>query len=316
MKIGRNEPCPCGSGKKYKKCCLNNQIVVQEVKTQTTSKMRTVEDVEQMETETIIKLLQEFGLPVSKDFFISEIEDFSSVKEILQLWNEDHYLDISNSIIGFILPAIKELAKRLAPDYLLLEHLEDWINEGYIFAEANDNTHASFVWWKVWKYLPEWIGDRTITSIGELDKITSSSMSNSFSNWVKDFELQLAGARISDGLFIHIRLIYSEEFLELFPDSDETIIANMTLAKGESLIDLGKINEADDVFREYVNNHPNNSWTYIHWGDLYNPELRSKAVDKDRAITLYRDAIRLATNAMDRDVAAKRLYVLESAVPS
>ena len=21
-KIGRNEPCPCGSGKKYKRCCL------------------------------------------------------------------------------------------------------------------------------------------------------------------------------------------------------------------------------------------------------------------------------------------------------
>ena len=24
-KIGRNEPCPCGSGKKYKKCCLLEQ---------------------------------------------------------------------------------------------------------------------------------------------------------------------------------------------------------------------------------------------------------------------------------------------------
>jgi uncharacterized protein YecA (UPF0149 family) len=22
-KIGRNNPCPCGSGRKYKKCCLN-----------------------------------------------------------------------------------------------------------------------------------------------------------------------------------------------------------------------------------------------------------------------------------------------------
>jgi len=22
-KVGRNEPCPCGSGKKYKKCCIN-----------------------------------------------------------------------------------------------------------------------------------------------------------------------------------------------------------------------------------------------------------------------------------------------------
>ena len=24
-KVGRNEPCPCGSGKKFKKCCLNPQ---------------------------------------------------------------------------------------------------------------------------------------------------------------------------------------------------------------------------------------------------------------------------------------------------
>jgi hypothetical protein len=25
VKIGRNDPCPCGSGKKYKKCCLNKK---------------------------------------------------------------------------------------------------------------------------------------------------------------------------------------------------------------------------------------------------------------------------------------------------
>jgi len=24
-KIGRNEPCPCGSGKKYKRCCGANK---------------------------------------------------------------------------------------------------------------------------------------------------------------------------------------------------------------------------------------------------------------------------------------------------
>ena len=27
MKVGRNQPCPCGSGKKYKKCCLNKENV-------------------------------------------------------------------------------------------------------------------------------------------------------------------------------------------------------------------------------------------------------------------------------------------------
>jgi len=26
VKIGRNEPCPCGSGKKYKKCCINLKL--------------------------------------------------------------------------------------------------------------------------------------------------------------------------------------------------------------------------------------------------------------------------------------------------
>jgi len=26
VKIGRNEPCPCGSGKKYKKCCLDKEV--------------------------------------------------------------------------------------------------------------------------------------------------------------------------------------------------------------------------------------------------------------------------------------------------
>jgi len=25
-KIGRNEPCLCGSGKKYKKCCINKEL--------------------------------------------------------------------------------------------------------------------------------------------------------------------------------------------------------------------------------------------------------------------------------------------------
>ncbi|MCS7310446.1 MAG: SEC-C metal-binding domain-containing protein [Armatimonadetes bacterium] len=26
QKVGRNDPCPCGSGKKYKKCCMNKQV--------------------------------------------------------------------------------------------------------------------------------------------------------------------------------------------------------------------------------------------------------------------------------------------------
>jgi uncharacterized protein YecA (UPF0149 family) len=30
-KIGRNEPCPCGSGKKYKKCCLRKHEKIKDL---------------------------------------------------------------------------------------------------------------------------------------------------------------------------------------------------------------------------------------------------------------------------------------------
>jgi uncharacterized protein YecA (UPF0149 family) len=26
QKAGRNDPCPCGSGEKYKKCCLDKKL--------------------------------------------------------------------------------------------------------------------------------------------------------------------------------------------------------------------------------------------------------------------------------------------------
>ena len=29
-KVGRNEPCPCGSGKKYKNCCMSKDLAEQE----------------------------------------------------------------------------------------------------------------------------------------------------------------------------------------------------------------------------------------------------------------------------------------------
>lgn len=31
MKIGRNDPCYCGSGIKYKKCCLENEKIIDSI---------------------------------------------------------------------------------------------------------------------------------------------------------------------------------------------------------------------------------------------------------------------------------------------
>ena len=49
-KVGRNDPCPCGSGKKHKKCCLVNTAPVSNLMWQ---KMRRTEG-------TLIPLLEEY----------------------------------------------------------------------------------------------------------------------------------------------------------------------------------------------------------------------------------------------------------------
>lgn len=53
-KIGRNEPCPCGSGKKYKKCCIGKKKV-QNAATKTVSKADKARPAHAHEVEEIIK---------------------------------------------------------------------------------------------------------------------------------------------------------------------------------------------------------------------------------------------------------------------
>jgi hypothetical protein len=44
MKPGRNDPCPCGSGKKYKYCCLSESATVADLGEQTWPRVRAAID--------------------------------------------------------------------------------------------------------------------------------------------------------------------------------------------------------------------------------------------------------------------------------
>ena len=61
--IGRNDPCPCGSGKKYKKCCINS---TRRVLSGQTANMRTLK----MEDDIIqIGEVIDYGIPILDDTF-------------------------------------------------------------------------------------------------------------------------------------------------------------------------------------------------------------------------------------------------------
>ena len=62
--VGRNDPCPCGSGKKYKKCCEKNQAV----------------SVEEVRAEELDRILQSFY-----DEY-PERKDFSALLSVMDEW--------------------------------------------------------------------------------------------------------------------------------------------------------------------------------------------------------------------------------------
>ncbi len=100
MDIGRNDPCPCGSGKKYKKCCMDKA---------TESETSRTEDMERTEN-FLRKELQEFMM---REEFRDDISN-----AWMLFWNED---DIS-SIEDTDAYRYTMFAEWFIHDYKLREH--------------------------------------------------------------------------------------------------------------------------------------------------------------------------------------------------
>jgi len=88
-KIGRNEPCPCGSGKKYKQCCLGKHEAARQVKDPEQAENLRAKERDQ---EQLIKRIEKaFGLLSSRQY--AEAIGFAS-KLIKRYPNEDRLHDI------------------------------------------------------------------------------------------------------------------------------------------------------------------------------------------------------------------------------
>ncbi|HZH58891.1 MAG TPA: SEC-C domain-containing protein [Metabacillus sp.] len=123
MDISRNDPCPCGSGKKYKKCCMNDTVV----------SLHSIRDRELTELQgellTYALTQHEELLANSYDDFIQEIDLDEDEEELvlflLTTWSLFSILDDTDQTIveQFINKKKKENKLRAST----LEQLEKWI---------------------------------------------------------------------------------------------------------------------------------------------------------------------------------------------
>src|SRR5699024_12610867 len=98
MKIGRNDPCYCGSGKKYKKCCLEKDEMIKSLeKFSLEEEMFNhlfYEVVDAYSIEEIINQLKKLGIPFKKEVFLKDLEIFSSAQDLSENCFGQFNLDI------------------------------------------------------------------------------------------------------------------------------------------------------------------------------------------------------------------------------
>jgi len=323
-KIGRNDPCPCGSGKKYKKCCLNklkkndfiNQLQLSsEENFENTPKYRvmravhwSLEEVRAFSTEQIIQKLQDFGVDFREEQFLEDVKKFYSASDLADYWGEIYPVTAEGLDEDFIWMAAIVLWERLAPQVVNSEQIDDMMQRGYDLLEEEKVVEACTLWLKVWEFLKGRFSP-DMKSIEDAEQVFSGT--EFLLNWCQDLEMMLEKAGKEDISFFEKRIEYCREFCTYFSESDSLIIHNMRRDEAESYFAIGMLERGEMAFQALIEEFPNSAWGYIGWGDMYYLSRMNDKIplDYEKAKRLYQMA--LTKNIDDKGAVLERLRELE-----
>ncbi|MCU0574481.1 MAG: SEC-C domain-containing protein [Syntrophobacteraceae bacterium] len=287
MKIGRNAPCPCGSGKKYKKCCMDKP------KTQPVQLLAerrwhwSLEEIDAFSTDEIVSKLRYFGVPFETAQFLEDVQRFHSGEELADHWKQVHAITARGFDRDFIWMAAIVLWERLAPGVMSSERLDRLMQQGYRLLEDNEGDRrgnrfeACRIWLEVWEHLKTRFQPEMRS--GKAAERGFRGLQSLF-NWCQDLERELYNAGLEDPVFFEKAIAYCREFCSYFPDSDELLLHNMKRTEAEAHFALGREGEGDRLFQALIDQFPNNAWGYIGWGDMYAwPIKAGGARDLERA---------------------------------
>ncbi len=307
-KIGRNAPCPCGSRKKYKKCCMGKEYAQPPRKRMS---HWSFEEIDSFSTDEIVSKLKAFGVPFETPRFREDVKKFYSGEELADHWWKEHSITATGFDRDFLWMAAAILWNRLAPEVPSSERLDDMMQQGYHLLEEEGTRknvmEACNLWLEVWELLkPRFNAD--MKSIQDAERVFQGLQS--LHNWCQDVEIELHNAGLEDPSFFEKRIQYCREFCEFFPNSDELLIHNMKRAEAEAHFALGREAEGDRLFEALIEQFPDNEWGYIGWGDAYAWPILDRQRDTERAAKTYR--MGLNSNVKDKEDLQDRLRELEN----
>ncbi|MEA1944683.1 MAG: hypothetical protein U9N07_05050 [Euryarchaeota archaeon] len=242
-----------------------------------------------MSTEEIIDKLESMNVEFDETSFKEQTQNYISATRLADDCYYTQDFDAEGPDEDFIWLAIIELWKRLIPERINIEMINDSMQDGYKFIGNGNYTEGMKEWEAAWNMIRTIIPPH-IKSVWEADQFMPEPLTQSIHNWCQDFEMELYNAGIDDRSYFMKRIKYCHEFCDIFPDTDELILHNMHRAEAESYLALGDAETAENLFKERIEEFPDNVWGYVDWGDMYCFGRYSEKIppDYDRAEKIYR----------------------------
>ena len=342
-KTGRNDPCPCGSGKKYKKCCLSfpqgqpeagglpqasgasggnrglamspyvisklgdDPLLAKATSRVTRRKLRakwTPRKVANLSNVEIGKRLTQLGIDPSPEKFLPLTKGRTSAWGISDLWLRQLGPELNRDDDDFLGLAACELWKRYCAERPSVEMLDDWMQDGYQLDMKGCAGEACDIWLRVWNTLLL----RFTPQMRTLDDATPVFQGTQcLSNWVQDFSMALHNASLRDPRFAEAGICSMREVLGQFPDENDDLRMNFSCDIATLHFRSGHEEEGERLFREIIRDRPDDAQGYVRLADelgAFRAAADTRPVNCDRAIALLEKALaRPVTDADDWDLA-------------
>lgn len=225
------------------------------------------EKIEPMSTAEIFTRLNQLGIEVSPEDYRMAARRHDSAERLADEWYAQYPLRPQGPYDeDFVWMAAIVLWKRLIPDRVCFEQIDEAMQEGYKLLEMHRTTDACGVWWQVWKWLKEKVTPERNT-LEALDRDFRGTQA--VYNWCQDFEMELGNAGLDEPEYYRLRIEYCQEFLETFADIEWQMRGNFLVAEAESYWRLGEIKTAEARFKALIEANPDWGWGYIGWSDVY-----------------------------------------------
>lgn len=312
MKIKRNDPCPCGSGRKYKKCCMH--LGGEDNLRGDTPHIRlpvepllSKEDIRKMSTEAIINKLKAMNIPFDEEIFQKDIQKYYSAEDLSENWFDIYNVKAVGREEDFPWLGAFVLWERLAPqNYLSLEQIDD------LYLDANRKFYQSKFEAGCDKLLLAWEGikKRFNPMFRNLD-FTEEKYISVFSvrELCLDLEENLHYASIHNNHYAKKRMDFCMEFCKYFPNEKEDMIIAMKKAIAESHHILGDLEQANNQFDKIIAQFPNRLAGYIGIGDILRKNNRY-----EEALNWYEKGLTKMIIPIEKEILLDRIIWMKEIV--